>query len=550
MTLASGAKTKPALDESSFQQILAAAYVVQQHNDGMRARDPAQNTSSVLTEIAEIQSLIRSGGLDLNGAARLTAERLQKIARADGANIFIVRGGLLECIAEAGTVRNGASCTADSIVANEKLKSGELYQSGDTQRDQHLNGALCRHAGAVSLIAAPIHRFDDFAGLIELRAARVNAFQETDVRSARLMSGLISGLLERNARAESRERASSLGVAVDVPSPATGAAASVTIKDYLATGRAVESTDDDQAVPQLQPPVPQIAAHAVVEKPGVSKVPANTLANESDLPAECRVCGRAFEAEDAFCGQCSMPRVAGAPSEDLQSKWASLWYMQQAHNRQSALPSPPVMPRNAEPARVSTPPFLPVEKDPAVRIWHVPEAGTRRKTENELAESSGYKPASHDNSLFFFDSTEEHGVAASSNLAAPSVAPEVGPDQDLLHTTWQTVWARMRRRHATVALTVAGFLLAFLMLAVWPSSKNSQLTWFQSMLVELGLADVPARPTVFTGNPDVRVWVDVHTALYYCQGSDLYGKTPGGHFATQHEAQQDEFEPASRVTCQ
>ena len=75
MTVAStGARPKPALDESSFQQLLAAAYVVQQHNDGARAKDPAQATSGVLSEIAEIQSLVRAGGLDLATAARLTTD--------------------------------------------------------------------------------------------------------------------------------------------------------------------------------------------------------------------------------------------------------------------------------------------------------------------------------------------------------------------------------------------------------------------------------------------------------------------------------------------
>jgi hypothetical protein len=107
----------------------------------------------------------------------------------------------------------------------------------------------------------------------------------------------------------------------------------------------------------------------------------------------------------------------------------------------------------------------------------------------------------------------------------------------------------MHRRHATWALSAIGLLLVFLMLAVWPSSTNSRLTWFQSVLVELGLAEVPAHAPVLSGNPDVRVWVDVHTALYYCPGSDLYGKTPGGHFASQHDAQVDEFEPASRIAC-
>jgi hypothetical protein len=51
------------------------------------------------------------------------------------------------------------------------------------------------------------------------------------------------------------------------------------------------------------------------------------------------------------------------------------------------------------------------------------------------------------------------------------------------------------------------------------------------------------------GNPDTEVWVDVHTALYHCPGSELYGKTPDGRMTTQRDAQQDQFEPANRKAC-
>jgi hypothetical protein len=45
------------------------------------------------------------------------------------------------------------------------------------------------------------------------------------------------------------------------------------------------------------------------------------------------------------------------------------------------------------------------------------------------------------------------------------------------------------------------------------------------------------------------VWIDPHTALYYCPGSELYGKTAKGKFASQQDAQLDQFEPASRRAC-
>jgi hypothetical protein len=71
---------------------------------------------------------------------------------------------------------------------------------------------------------------------------------------------------------------------------------------------------------------------------------------------------------------------------------------------------------------------------------------------------------------------------------------------------------------------------------------------FDRMLISLGLAEAPPAPE-YKGNPDTQVWVDLHTALYYCPGADLYGKTPKGKVTSQRDAQLDQFEPAYRKTC-
>jgi hypothetical protein len=554
LTLAStGAITKPVLDESSFQQLLAAAYVVQQHNDGARANDPAQATSGVLSEIAEIQSLVRAGGLDLATAARLTTDRLQKITRADGVAIALMAGGALECVAETGgAARSLASCfNSHSLVPTEGLKAGEFFQSSDAPKDIRLDQVLCREAGVGSLIAAPIHRFDEFDGLIEVRWTRPNAFQESDTRATRLMAGLISGLRERNARAEERRR---LQLTVSDIEPASTKA-----DDSRVTRKTDNSWAATSEVPESELRIlPFEAVDPVPAKAEPAQVEGGTL------PGECRVCGRRFGPDEAFCGQCSMPRVAGAPSEELQSKWASLWYMQQAQETQTKLPPLPVpspdtfpfAPENAQPRVVSQKPAPQTSPDPPVRIWHVPEADTRRNPPAFPAQTHPFEAQPSEDRSFliapdagFSEARFTHTSNTLTSMGAAADASEAGASPDLLQSTWQTVWARMRRRHATLALSAVGLLLLFLMLAVWPSSNNSQLTWFQSVLVQLGLAEVPTHAPVLSGNPDVRVWVDVHTALYYCPGSDLYGKTPGGHFASQHDAQVDEFEPASRVAC-
>jgi hypothetical protein len=79
--------------------------------------------------------------------------------------------------------------------------------------------------------------------------------------------------------------------------------------------------------------------------------------------------------------------------------------------------------------------------------------------------------------------------------------------------------------------------------------SQPSLTLFERMLVGLGLAEAPAAP-IPLGNPNVQVWEDLHTGLYYCPGADLYGKTPGGKVTNQRDAQLDQFEPAARKTCE
>jgi hypothetical protein len=79
-------------------------------------------------------------------------------------------------------------------------------------------------------------------------------------------------------------------------------------------------------------------------------------------------------------------------------------------------------------------------------------------------------------------------------------------------------------------------------------APDADLSLFDKFLISLGLAEAPEAPE-YKGNPDTQVWVDLHTALYYCPGSDLYGKTAKGKLSSQRDAQLDQFEPAYRKPC-
>jgi NarL family two-component system response regulator LiaR len=67
------------------------------------------------------------------------------------------------------------------------------------------------------------------------------------------------------------------------------------------------------------------------------------------------------------------------------------------------------------------------------------------------------------------------------------------------------------------------------------------------VLVSLSLKS--PQPATTGGDPDAKVWIDVHTALYYCAGTGAFGKTPRGKMARQHDALLDHFQPASGKPC-
>ncbi|MGO9366533.1 MAG: hypothetical protein ACLP0H_02765, partial [Terriglobales bacterium] len=73
----------------------------------------------------------------------------------------------------------------------------------------------------------------------------------------------------------------------------------------------------------------------------------------------------------------------------------------------------------------------------------------------------------------------------------------------------------------------AAVVVALLAL-LWPAAGSPQrpaLRPWQRALVTLGIAEAPAPVVHLQGDPGIQVWVDPHTALYYCPGEEQFGKT-------------------------
>lgn len=94
----------------------------------------------------------------------------------------------------------------------------------------------------------------------------------------------------------------------------------------------------------------------------------------------------------------------------------------------------------------------------------------------------------------------------------------------------------------TIAIS-AGFGWSY-----YHSSIEQKFPVVDTVLEHAGLKSQAA--TSDEGNPDAKVWIDLHTALYYCRGESAYGKTPRGKYARQQDARLDQFQPANRKPCE
>jgi hypothetical protein len=491
------AKQKPMLDESSFQQLLEALYVVQQHNDDKKSAPrldhvespPSRSieTAQVLAQVADLGCMLRAGAFDVVGTERLITDRLLEMLEAAGVSLSVVTDGYLDCVAESGAAAKipGSSIASHSLVATERLKAGAVFDSRDTQTDIRLDIGICTKLGVGSLIAAPVFRFGELSGLIEARWTRARTFDEAELAACRLMATFVSGLLERR-------------IMLAEPGSASAAIASESIVGLGVGPPSVIASELEARAVETRPQESEASSvnGQAAESDATSEIPAQPKTTAES----CRICGHSFTADELFCGRCSMPRLAAAPGEGLQSKWAALWYLQQS------------------------------------------KAGS---TQSEGSTAGG------DRAHWTSQST-----GSRESVAAPSFIPPLEPGVEPLAARiaartqpprYRAALRRMRVRDVMLLLVTAS--LTFGVISAWPVSPNRP-TWLESAMVRLGLRDAPPQITSHQGNPEVSVWVDSGTSRYYCPGSNLYGKTGKGEFLTQIEAQQKHFEPGDTAGCE
>jgi GAF domain-containing protein len=585
---ATSPQRKPVLDEASFQQLLAAAFVLQEHNDRLRAKGSNAEFANNLSGIVETQKLIQTLQLDLTAAAALVAERSQKITNASGAAIGILEQGQLIYRAGTGTAQadTGNRVAPHSALSADCISRGVAEQYADVATLAPEKAKLFRDRDVKAFIAVPVYHAGQVAGVLELRHAGAGSFREADVRTAELMAGLLSEAMVTAARMKWKQALAS------------------------------ERQSMLEALERIKPQIERLGSEALApEGHTVAASSAGTKAGAARGLDTCSVCGSDFfDRSEAFCGICGAARAVANLNRGLESETDSPRIIPYAEENSSNGKSPAA---SAQPENAGTlPSVVPASLQELIELCaaHEPAADPEISApkENTLPDSSS-APESHLVRV-------EHDPRPLTSAATPGLTSEAKPTpgqfeapaddpagatkggqllrivptdlarpaeiapaypwgsakkaQDWLETVKgrspQARWLahQWQRRRANIYIGIAALILV-IVISGWgihPTATTSaanaspattgqpqkppepQLTPMERLMVSLGLAEAPPAP-VYMGNPDTQVWVDVHTALYHCPGSEAYGKTPDGRFTTQRDAQQDQFEPASRKAC-
>ncbi len=320
---------KPVLDEQTFERLLEAAYVLQEHNRKMRELEKSVESQSerlrqqesanqvpleqsnvksektsrsdsdytlTLAEIVEAQRQIQTHHLELEKALAVVAETVAKITGGTGAAIGILEGTTVHYRAGAGApaLPLGSEAPLETAVCAASLRTGQVIRCEDVNLEFLFDPELCRHRGIVSLVAVPIYREGDIIGALELYFDKTHGFAEQDIHTCQLMAGLVTEAIGRDAQ--------------------------VTLKKSIAAERSTMLA----AIERLQP---SLAAWA-------EDAPAATASPSGSAPSAakslCSKCGGKLLTEEQFCGKCGAPRAAEDGASSVISDLTSAWRMQPA----------------------------------------------------------------------------------------------------------------------------------------------------------------------------------------------------------------------------
>lgn len=579
---------KPVFDEQTLARVLEAAYVLQEHNRERQEREEREKArlsslpdlprftaptspplpdssnsatpkvekgdySQVLGQIVETQQRIQAQRMELNSAMNLVVDRAIGITHAEGAGIAVLEGSKVRYRAAAGpmALAAGAEVPIDKALCAACLRVGQVLRCADVAPEFLVDAEECGRRGIQALIAAPVYQAGNVVGALELYYGTTHAFTEPDVHTCQLLAGIVAEALGRTEELSWKRPIE------------TEAAPRET-----ATREAVLRESLDKLKPRLE-----VMAKSAAAAPTASNAQSAPAVTSPGASAVCHKCGNRFVEDEQFCGECGLPRSSDYGPVTMQSKVAMLWQMHEAKKKNasstttSSATAVPELNEDAELFRpgIADDQFLDGDLP---QLFTLPGNNQRQTEENSQAEWQDSDTALTLSSTPRSELEIEAPVAgtaspADSESADWSSAASAKTFLERFSKTnrYATLSRFLRARRGDVYLAIAIILVSCVIhWGLWPGhaaatpavashrGQNADLPLYDRVLIKLGLAEAPPAPE-YRGNPDTQVWVDLQTALYYCPGADLYGKTSKGKFITQQDAQLDSYEPAFRKAC-
>ncbi len=185
-------KSKAALDRESFQRFLANASAVQ--NSALNRQ--------LLSALIEVQHFITKDAFTVDQALDLIADRALKVSNASGIAIALLEGNQLVYRAGSGTAAAdvGRHVPAVLSVCTPGKAGVEILRVENAQADSRIEAEICRQFGATSLLILPIYRAQAVAGVLQVHFTEAHAFLDEEVRTYRLMGGLVEEAMLRDVQ--------------------------------------------------------------------------------------------------------------------------------------------------------------------------------------------------------------------------------------------------------------------------------------------------------------------------------------------------------------
>ena len=142
---------------------------------------------------------IHADELDLEPAISAITERAQHLTGATGAAIALRAGDEIVCRARAGRTAPdlGVRLQTDAGISAEAVRSGEIMLCHDAERNPRVDLASCRRLGVRSILVSPLRHYRRTLGIFEVLSSSPGAFDEKDVATMQLLSGMMVAAISR-----------------------------------------------------------------------------------------------------------------------------------------------------------------------------------------------------------------------------------------------------------------------------------------------------------------------------------------------------------------